>query len=386
MCLSCNEYSVSEKQAESFLKYFPISINDNTGSEVIQTLNGGYVILSNFTNLGISGSDRDIPVIFCDEFGRQGSNSPLLVGTNGIDLGNSLLDINDGYIIAGSSSFTDRKQGFLMKLGSDGQVLWQKNFGGFQEMEFLDVTQSLDNGFIATGFSRNNSGKQNVILLKVSASGDSLWMREIPFDIFNGIGESVLEYEGERILITGTISPIGPTGSARQLILNTDLEGRGYTDLKISDDQDLFGKRIIRGSTGELYILGNEVNALSNASRVYLARLELAGGGNEIVTIAASTYLDHQGSIYAFDIKPGFSGNMAICGWESAQNDFNIYFGLVDEDLRLVKSQSFGSKGYQSAHGLCITGDGGYALTGTIDLGGGRTSMLLKLDNEGELR
>ncbi len=44
---ACNNDSVSEKQGESFLKYYAVGIEDNTGSEVIQT-SDGYAIMGNF--------------------------------------------------------------------------------------------------------------------------------------------------------------------------------------------------------------------------------------------------------------------------------------------------------------------------------------------------
>jgi hypothetical protein len=65
---SCNNYSISDKQAESFIKYFPLSVNNNQGNQVIQTLNGGYVILAGYSSEPASGSEQAIPLIFCDEF------------------------------------------------------------------------------------------------------------------------------------------------------------------------------------------------------------------------------------------------------------------------------------------------------------------------------
>ena len=80
------------------------------------------------------------------------------------------------------------------------------------------------------------------------------------------------------------------------------------------------------------------------------------------------------------------SGQLAICGWESIQNDYNIYFALVDNTFQITHRQTFGSKGYQAAHSVYFTNDDGFSLTGSVDLGGGRTSMLLKLNGEGELQ
>ena len=54
------------------------------------------------------------------------------------------------------------------------------------------------------------------------------------------------------------------------------------------------------------------------------------------------------------------------------------------QDLKL---KTYGSKGHQASQNIIYTDDvGGFALTGSVDLAGGRTSMLLKIDSDGELR
>jgi len=390
-CNSCNNYSISEKQAESFLKYFPISINDNQGYDVIQTINGGYVIMANFSNPSITGSDQDIPIIVCDEFGRQESISPILVGTSGSDWGYNMTNVDDGYLIAGSSSLSGSSEGLLIKLGISGQLLWQKNYNYFEDMEFRHATHSLEDGsYIVTGSMRDTNSIDNdeVILFKVTPNGDSTWFRRLTYyGDYDDQGESVVEYLG-RILIICTSSPNNLASIDHNIIrvLNTDPLGRPSYELPIHSDQDLSGLKILRNPSGKLYILGNEYNAFNKSSRIYLAHIELSGGGNEIVTIAKSTYLDDGGSAEAFDLIPYGITALAFCGTKFAQNDYNIFFGMVNDNLELTLSKSFGSKGYQSANGLSVTGDEGFALTGTVDLGGGRTSMLLKLDSDGELR
>ena len=66
--------------------------------------------------------------------------------------------------------------------------------------------------------------------------------------------------------------------------------------------------------------------------------------------------------------------------------NINIYFINVDNNFQVTNRQTFGSKGYQAAQGLYYTNDEGYSLTGTVDLGGGRTTILLKLNSEGILQ
>ena len=56
---ACNNDSVSEEQAESFLKYYAAGVDNNTGTQVIQT-SDGYVIMGNFEN---ASTQKDIFII-----------------------------------------------------------------------------------------------------------------------------------------------------------------------------------------------------------------------------------------------------------------------------------------------------------------------------------
>jgi len=383
---SCNNYSVSEQQALSFLKYYAIDIEDTEGVEVIQNLDGGYVILANYSQEEAgSGTDRDILLIFCDEFGRMSNNSPVYIGTDGYDRGNSIINSGDGFIIAGSSLIGSQRLGYLSKISNNGQQIWQQTYEGYPELEFNEVIQHQDGGYIMTGYCMNDNNEKEVVLFRTNSEGDSLWVREIGFNGFHDSGESLEKYQG-RLIITGTTSPLNSSEHSNLLILNTNLEGRGIFALRIAGEQDLSGKEIVLDPDGDLYIMGNEQNSLSLDSRIYLARLNLIGSNLQEIEIDDSRYLEDLSSVWGEDLESTESGGMAICGWESSQNDINIYFINVDNNLQITNRQTFGSKGYQAAHGLYYTNDEGYSLTGSVDLGGGRTTILLKLNREGMLQ
>jgi hypothetical protein len=386
VCFSCTNYSLSETQKTSFLKYFALDIEDNEGSDVIQTLDGGYIILSNFNRQEIQDSDKDIMIVFCNEFGNKSNNSPIYLGTNGYDRGNSIIRSGDGYIVVGSSLVDSIKLGYMARINNTGQLIWQHNYGGYAEMEFNEVIQHQDGGYILTGYVRgfNEEDDKEVILFKTDATGDSLWSREMGYDGYDDVGESLEKYQG-RLLVVGTTSSPDGSENSKLLVLNTNLDGRGVFPLRISGNEDLSGQEILLDPGGDLYVMGNDENILSGASKVYIAKLMLAGSVLEEVEIGEYKYLDDLNSIWGMDMESTESGGMAICGWESIQNDINIYFAMFDRNLQLIHRRTYGSNGYQAASCMNYAGDGGFCLSGSVNLGGGRTTMLLKLSSEGEL-
>ena len=129
---SCDNYSLLEKQEESFLKYYAVDIDDNTGTVVIQTTDG-YAILSNFENVG----GKDMILIITDQFGRQNPGYPVFFGTDRDDHGYSMIQVDNGYLISGSSTDATRKHGYLANISHDGTVLWDNVYSYVTFLEYL---------------------------------------------------------------------------------------------------------------------------------------------------------------------------------------------------------------------------------------------------------
>ena len=96
-----------------------------------------------------------------------------------------------GYIVYGSSGSTDI-EGLLIKDGNaiivkydkDGNLLWQKSWGGNFLDGFKSVFQTEDSGFIVFGYSTStdieglpNKGYDDAIIVKYDKDGNLLWQK-----------------------------------------------------------------------------------------------------------------------------------------------------------------------------------------------------------------
>jgi hypothetical protein len=381
---SCNNDSVSEQQATNFLKYYALGIDDNAGKTVLQT-SDGYAILCNFEN--VTGQ-KNILLVFTDAFGRRKSGSPIEIGNDQVsNHGYSMIEVGSGFLISGSSTSGAQKQGYLVNVSSDGRnVLWERNYGGYQELEFRDAALATDGNLIITGYSRSRAGDDTeAILYKVSETGDSVWLRSYLLSSRNDVGKGVLEYQNRYHVLT-TSTDVSNTRLSRIRMLNTNTDGRAETNYEIQKDF-LTGEDIAVNTSGNLYILGNYQDPVSRKSTVFLAELTLIA--DDIITdLADSASISDLESLHAASFSPVGGSGLAIGGWRTIQNDNDILFLQVDVDnnFRVEKRKTFGSNYYQASRNIIYTDDEGFALTGSVDLGGGRTSMLLKIDRNGELQ
>jgi len=383
---SCDDYTLSEDQKSRFVKYYPTShFYWGEGFDLIQRSDGGYLIAGNTFSGDETGSNQEIMIIRTDEYGREEPGSPVLVGTPGHDYGYDLLMVQDGFIIVGSTRLSGKTSGYLVKLDQNGQYAWDEIFSTPQEQEFNKIIACSGGGFVLTGYCKEANGDKQVCLVKINPYGDILWEREIGFTGYDDIAESVIEYQN-RFIIAVTTTPLSPSAEdSRLLVFNTNDEGKGATQLRLAGDNDLSGKDMAITGDGRIMIMGMDENSLSGSSILFFAEIKLEGAGNEIVTLVNSGTVNYPGSLYGESMIVAGTNIFAVCGYQQQHNDRDILLVLVNQDLQLNAAITFGDAGNQASYGINRTMDGGYILTGGVDLAGSTTTTLIKVGADGKL-
>ena len=123
---------------------------DDSGSSVQETSDGGYIISASTESYG--AGDYDVWVIKTDSDGSEEWNKTF--GGPGADWSNSVLNTeDDGYIVTGytESYGTGGKDIWLIKTDSEGNKLWDKTFGGPDDDSGSSIRGTIDGGYIITG-------------------------------------------------------------------------------------------------------------------------------------------------------------------------------------------------------------------------------------------
>jgi hypothetical protein len=176
-------------------KYYGGGFTD-TPYDAIQT-NDGYII--------IGSSDSD-DVDIADNKGTYDfwvvkiSNTGNIIweksfGGDEIDEARAITSANDGnYVIAGDtrSNNTDVSQNngaadlWLIKISPNGDLLWEKTYGGSSFDVARSIENTEDNGFLIAGSSRSsngdievNQGQNDAWVLKTNSNGEIQWQKTI---------------------------------------------------------------------------------------------------------------------------------------------------------------------------------------------------------------
>jgi len=150
---------------------------------------------------------------------------------------------DNGFILVGSSDSNDvdikNNKGsydfWVIKISSDGTLVWEKSFGGSEIDEARAISSSHDGNFIVVGDTRSsdsdiavNNGAADVWILKISSEGSLLWEQTIGGTSFD-VARSVSMTQDQGFVIAGSSrsSDNGFTNKGQNdaLILKIDAEG-----------------------------------------------------------------------------------------------------------------------------------------------------------------
>jgi hypothetical protein len=195
---------------------------DDQGFDIRQTADGGYIITGVTRSFGVG--TNDILLLRTTEAGD--SLWFRSCGGNGSDIGYSILETSDhGYIIAGMTSGIGgfNEDVYLVKISASGDTIWSRTFGGDGDDEGSCVSPTTDGGYIITGLTHPaGPGDFDVYLIKTDSSGETLWTRTFGGDNYDA-GRSVQQTSDGGYIVAGT-SYVG-VGDADVYLIKTNASG-----------------------------------------------------------------------------------------------------------------------------------------------------------------
>ncbi|RED50454.1 hypothetical protein [Seonamhaeicola aphaedonensis] len=220
-------------------KYFGGTFTD-TPYDVIQTDDNGYIIVgsSDSTDVDIKNNkgSYDFWIIKISEIGELVWEKSF--GGSQADEARGIVKTNDGnYLIIGDTRSEDTDVSlnkgaadfWIIKMSPNGDLIWEKTFGGSSFDAARSVSKTQDGGFIICGSSRsanvdlnNNYGQNDAWVIKIDNNGNIIWQKSI------GGTEVDLAYDAIE-LNDNSVIIIGESSSS-----NLDItENKGFSDLLI---------------------------------------------------------------------------------------------------------------------------------------------------------
>ncbi len=148
-------------------------------------------------------------------------------GGNGDDIGYSGKQTLDGqYIVAGSTSSygNGNTDVYLVKVDSMGMLLWEKYIGGFGNDVGKSVIQLADSGYVITGFTNSfGAGGYDAYTIRTDKNGNVIWQKTFGGLDWDFASDLVLGSDGNIFVVGNTVS-FG-AGKKDGFVLKYDLLG-----------------------------------------------------------------------------------------------------------------------------------------------------------------
>ena len=354
-------------------------IESDIGYSVQQTLDGGYVITGNTGSFGNGNSD--VYLIKTDENGEEEWSQTL--GGTGDDSSQSVQQTLDGgYIITGNTnSFGNGNSDvYLIKTDGEGNEQWSQTFGGTFNDYGKSVQQTLDGGYIITGFTNSfGNGSWDVYLIKIDENGDEQW-----YQTFGGIGVdegfSVQQNSDGGYIITGRTGGSFGNNNYDVYQIKTDENGDEQWYQTFGGTGNDWGRSVQQTEDGG-YITTGYTESFGNGSYdVYLIKTDENGDEQWYQTFGGT------GNDRGWSVQQNSDGGYIITGQtDSFGNYVDVYLIKTDENGDEQWYQTFGGTDVDSGYSVQQTTDGGYIITGRTD---GSNDIpydiyLIKTDSEG---
>jgi hypothetical protein len=253
-----------------------LSAISDYGYCVQQTIDGGYIV-AGITS--VSGIGYETYLVKTDTNGDTLWTK--IIRDAGNTQGYSIQQTNDGgYIVAGETIgqfFFDIN---VIKTDNNGNVLWMKNYGGAGQDAGCSIQQTMDGGFVIIGVAQSfGVGSDDVYLIKTDTSGNVLWSKTYG-GTGNDDGRSVQQTMDGGYILTGWTNSFG-TGTINTFLIKTDSNGdtlwtktygKAYPDGNFTVQQTIDGGYIIactssfpQGGNG-IYLIKTDANGNSGCN------------------------------------------------------------------------------------------------------------------------
>lgn len=268
----------------------------------------------------------------------------------------------------------------LIQLICMGQVQFQKTFSFGNRTFGQNIIQSIDHGWILTGYTEYSSD-EDCFVLKTNEFGDTLW--SISFgDTIDNEGFGLLENPDSTIIVAGNNYYTG-TGDIFLCRLNPFGDSIGFRTYH-EDSVMLRFPDICKASNGEMILFCGAYDRRDSSRRSQIIKVDSSGNVLWSKSLGRNT---SDGNWYK--IIPTHDGNFILASNTLIANQGDANLTKIDSSGLVIWSMNY-DMGYEDAfEAVSQTLDGGYILGGYVThdtIHYERSLFLIKTDSVGSIQ
>jgi uncharacterized delta-60 repeat protein len=324
-----------------------------------------------------------------------------------------------------ASQGAGREDAWLVRVDGDGRMLWNKTFGGAEIDRARAIVELADRSLVVAGATESSgAGEFDVWVFKVSADGELIWDRQFggpatdwasalvatsdggvavgaytqdvsegPYDfwVLKLDGEGNLEWQqrfgGEQTDWSNAITATSDDGIV--VVGHTESSGAGGADfwvLQLNSQGDLIWQRTFGGAKADY---ASAVTTTREAELLVTGMTISQGAGlfdGQIIKLTATGEVlwnktfGGPGNDWLRAIAQTQDGNYAIAGYTDSKGagENDVWLFKLTPDGEVIWDRTYGDAGNEWARALAELPDGSLALAGdTYSMGAGAADVLV---------
>lgn len=353
--------------------------NADRGIAVVPTRDGGYVVTG--TTRSESAGGEDVYLVRADAEGNVLFTRN--IGGAADDAGWSVHETTDGFFVAGftESSGAGGVDGYLVRTDANGDTRWTRTYGGSGDDYFWSALPLGDGDLLLAGQTASRgAGEADFYLVRCNGDGEVLWERT-----YGGTAVdrafSVQPAGDGGYLLAGITYSFG-AGGRDGYVVATDADGNERWSRALGSDGYDVVHAVCKTSAPGCLLLGYSSGlGGSGGEDGWVVKLTPDG---------ETEWSSHFGGARDERILNGVElaiGGYAVTGFTASTEGrgLDAYLVCLDEDGEVLRRRTFGGHGEDSGYGIAATPDGGVIVTGlTRSRGEGESDLyLIKIGGAG---
>ena len=271
---------------------------------------------------------------------------------------------------------------WVLKLDSEGDVEWQRAYGGWGYEWASSIQETSDGGYVVAGYAQSfGAGFYDIWVLKLDTGGDIEWQRTCGGAV-NDYGKSILQTSDGGYVVSGCTYSVG-SGSSDGLVVKLNSAGDvEWQRLYGGVDRDYI-RYIQETGDGGIIAAGHTRSFGAGYYDIWIFKLDSAGDVEWQRTYGGGI------NDYGQSIQQTVDGGYIVSGHTES-------FSVGGYDSWVIKLDSIGDVEWHYSYGgledeyphfIQQTSDGGYVVAGcTFSFGNGyRDGWVIKLDSTGQI-
>ncbi|MGB9788227.1 MAG: hypothetical protein ACPLVD_05330 [Dictyoglomus turgidum] len=292
--------------------------------------------------------------------------------------GYGIVKVEDGYLLGGETTSlgSGGKDIYLLKIDKDGNKVFEKAIGGPKDDYSFSMIEGKDGYFIVGATRSFGAGNSDVYVVKVNGNGDILWQKTYGGRGFEEGWRIVKDNEGNYIIV-GRTNSFG-SGQYDLYLIKIDENGNLLWERAYGREMSEYGYGVCNDEDG--YVAVGITNSFSEGQDIYVIKVDKNGN------LLWEKIYGGKGYDYAYDITNGDDGYLIVGNSNSFSDSVDLYVLKTNKNGDKVWEKTYGGKGYDTGFSVLRTDTKYLIVGGSNSQGAGNSDLyVVKLDEKGNL-